>query len=291
MVQRRLPAMTLRKQTSGVQSVRPRKRWGQCFLQDRNIVRKILALAELRADDTVMEIGAGTGVMTALIAEKVKHVLAVEIDPLLVNLLRDRLGNTKNIEIIHGDVLTFDLAGAVKDFLAAKLKVIGNIPYNISTPILFHLLAYRDKISTAILMVQKEVAQRIAAGPGTKDYGIPSVLTAVYARAVSAFTVPPGCFYPEPKVTSAVVRIDFRSEPLGVIEDENLFREVVRLAFANRRKTLMNNLRHSSPLGCSEKDLQGLFEAEGLELRIRGEALMPEQLISLSNRLKSCFLK
>ena len=280
-----LPDITARKTLLDGLPIQPRKRWGQCFLQDRNIVRKIIDLADLQADDTVVEIGAGMGAMTALIAHKVRRVLALEIDARLVRRLREQLATEQNIDIIPADVLNFDLARAAKDVLADQLKVIGNIPYNISTPILFHLIAFRRRISTAVLMVQKEVAQRIAAIPGTKEYGIPSVLTAVYAHAVSAFAVPPGCFHPEPKVMSAVLRIDFRPSPLAFMEDEDLFREVVRLAFGNRRKTLMNNLRHSSRLNYPEQALKLLFEHEGLDERIRGEALTPDQFIALSNAL------
>jgi len=223
--------------------------------------------------------------MTALIAAEAGQVLALEIDPRLVDVLGDQLGHAGNIRIVHGDVLAFDLSQAAKDLAVDKLKIVGNIPYHISTPILFHLLAYRRHISAAILMVQKEVAERISAGPGTKDYGIPSVFTAVYARTALAFTVPAACFYPVPKVTSAVVKLDFREEPLAFIEEEGFFKDVVRLAFANRRKTLMNNLRHWDRLACPQEILDRIFAAEGLDSRIRGEALTPEQFISLSNVL------
>jgi 16S rRNA (adenine1518-N6/adenine1519-N6)-dimethyltransferase len=265
--------------------LRPRKRLGQSFLHDQNIVRRIIALAELQSEDTVVEIGSGLGVMTTLIAARAKQVLALEIDPRLVEVLRHELGHAGNVAIVHTDVLAFDLSRAVKEHALKKIKVMGNIPYNISTPILFHLLEHRHVISSAILMVQKEVADRIAAGPGTKDYGIPSILTAVYACPFCAFAVPSRCFYPEPKVTSAVLRIDFRAEPLAFIEDEPFFKEVVRLSFSSRRKTLFNNLRRYDRHGLSDKGLQDLLHAEGLDIRIRGEALRPEQFISLSNAL------
>lgn len=266
-------------------AVVPRKRLGQSFLQDRNIVGKIVALAGLQPDDGVIEIGAGLGVMTGLIATAARNVIAVEIDPRLVTVLQDTLASIENVQIIHADVLTYDLRQAAQDLSAEKIKVIGNIPYHISTPILFHLLTFRPFISSAVLMMQKEVAERISAGPGTKSYGIPSILMAVYADVSMAFTVPASCFYPAPKVTSAVVKIDFRQEPLDRIANEDFFSKIVHLAFSNRRKTLMNNLKRYPGIPCDEAALQRIFLAEGLDLRIRGEALTPEQFIALSNAL------
>jgi 16S rRNA (adenine1518-N6/adenine1519-N6)-dimethyltransferase len=271
------------RQISRKYDVRPRKRLGQSFLQDLNIVRKIVAVAAIGPDDAVVEIGAGLGVMTALIAAEAKQVLALEIDPQLVGVLRSELSQSGKVDIRHQDVLKFDLAQAARDLSAEKLKIIGNIPYNISTPILFHLLAYRRVISSAVLMVQKEVAERIAAGTGTKSYGIPSVFTGIYTKTVSAFDVPASCFYPVPKVTSAVIRMDFRTEPLAPIEDEVLFKDIVRLAFSNRRKTLLNNLRRNPGLACMEDVLLCWLKEKQLDVRIRGEALTPDQFIALSN--------
>ena len=266
-------------------AVHPRKRLGQSFLQDRNIVTKIVALAGLQADEGVVEIGAGLGVMTGLIAAAARRVMAVEIDPRLVTVLRETLASAENVQIVHTDVLTFDLRQAAQELSEGKIKVIGNIPYHISTPILFHLLAFRQVISSAVLMVQKEVAERICAGPGTKSYGIPSVLVAVYARASLVFSVPASCFYPAPKVTSAVMKIDFRQEPIAPISHEGFFSEIVRLAFGSRRKTLMNNLKRYPPFAGAEQTLQRIIIKEGLDLQIRGEALTPKQFISLSNAL------
>ena len=277
--------MTSPKCISKQYQIRPRKRLGQSFLRDGNVVRKIVASAGLEPVDTVVEIGAGLGVMTAEIAALVKRVLAVEVDPNLIPVLNDVLKDTRNVRIVQQDVLTYDFSQAASELNVERIKILGNIPYSISSPILFHLLDYRRVISRAVLMVQKEVAERICAKAGTKSYGIPSVLTAVYAKTSLAFTVPAGCFYPEPKVTSAVIVIDFRSEPLCLITDEAFFQQIVRLAFSSRRKTLMNNLRHSPNAICSEECLQRILESLGLDLRIRGEALSPEQFIALSNAI------
>ena len=273
------------KQLSKKYRLPPRKRLGQSFLQDGNVVRRIVATAGLGAEDAVVEIGAGQGVMTSVIAAAAGRVVAVEIDPRLVEVLHAELADVKNLTVVHADVLGFDFAQAASDLGVGKIKVLGNIPYNISSPILFRLLEYRAVISTAVLMVQKEVAERVAAGPGTKDYGIPSVLMAVYAERATAFTIPPTCFFPAPKVTSAVLRLDFREEPLARIEDEALFTDLVRTAFGNRRKTLMNNLRHSPRLNLPEERLHAIFDEVGLDPRIRGEALSPEQFIVLANAL------
>ncbi|MDQ5985527.1 MAG: Ribosomal RNA small subunit methyltransferase A [Syntrophus sp. SKADARSKE-3] len=277
--------MTSPRSISKKYKIHPRKRLGQSFLRDGNVVRKIVVSAGLEPVDSVIEIGAGMGVMTAEIAALVKNVLAVEVDPNLILVLNDVLKNTQNVRIVHKDVLTYDLSQAARELDVDKIKILGNIPYSISSPILFHLLDYRRIISRAVLMVQKEVAERICAGVGTKSYGIPSVLTAVYAKATMALTVPAGCFYPEPKVTSAVIVLDFRSEPLCFIADEPFFQQIVRLAFSSRRKTLMNNLRHSRDVMCSEECLQRILESLGIDLRIRGEALSPEQFITLSNAI------
>ena len=277
--------MTSSKKISRVYGVRPRKRLGQCFLHDGHVMRHIVSLADLCSDDTVIEIGAGLGVMTALIAAEAKQVIALEIDPHLLAVLQEQLKKNGNVRIVHTDVLKFDLPQAAQNLSVNKLKVIGNIPYHISTPILFHLIASRRAVSSAVLMVQKEVAERITAGPGTKSYGIPSVYTAVFAHAAYAFTVPASCFHPVPKVTSAVLKIGFRTAPLGFIKDEGLFGEVVHAAFGNRRKTLMNNLRHHRRFTVSEETLRLLFEAQNLDVRIRGEALTPTQFIALSNSL------
>jgi len=265
--------------------VRARKRLGQCFLHDRHIVEKIVALADLGPGDAVVEIGAGAGVMTAPLAARAGSVLAVEIDPRLVQTLSTALSTLGNVTVLQGDILRFDLSRAARDLGVQRIKIVGNIPYNISSPILFHLLTHWRAVDTAVLMMQKEVAQRLCATPGSKDYGIPTVFTAIHTCPTLAFTVAPTCFRPVPKVTSAVVRLDFRKQPLAPITDFGLFQTLVRSAFASRRKTLVNNLRQGLPFPVSQGALRALFETQGLESQIRGEALSPEQFIALANGL------
>ncbi len=271
--------------TGHVAPVRARKRLGQCFLHDRHIVEKILDLADLGPGDTVVEIGAGAGVLTAPLAARARLVLAVEIDPRLVQALSTVLNTLENVTVIQRDILRFDLSQAARDLGVQRLKIVGNIPYNISSPILFHLLAHRQAVDKAILMVQKEVAQRLCAAPGNKDYGIPTVFTAIHTSPTLAFAVAPTCFRPVPRVTSAVVRLDFRKQPLAPIADPDLLQAIVRAAFASRRKTLVNNLRQGLPFSVSQGALKSLFETQGLEAQIRGEALSPEQFIALANGL------
>ncbi len=185
--------------------IRPRKRFGQSFLEDQNMIRRIAALAEATETETVVEIGAGLGFLTTELARSAGKVIALEIDPRLVSALRDRFAGNARVEIVPGDVLAYDFSSASP---GSKIKVIGNIPYHISTPILFRLFEFRRSISAMVLMFQKELADRIMASPGSKAYGIPSVLIARYAATAREMNVPPTCFYPEPGVVSSVLRID-----------------------------------------------------------------------------------
>lgn len=262
--------------------IRPRKRLSQSFLIDPNITSKIAALLDPGPDDTVVEIGSGLGVLTGIIAPRVKKIIAVEIDPGLVEILKSEISRD-NVAIVHEDFLNFDfpeaIGGGAPD--TARVKVIGNVPYNISSAIVFRLLAFRRYISTAVLMFQKEVAERIAAAPGSKDYGIVSVIVQMYSGIRREFVVPPGCFYPRPKVDSAVIRMAFRDEPLVNLLNPELFRELVRTSFARRRKTLLNNLKSSrlNDAGIAEKVLDGC----GIDGRRRAESLSPEEFGILSN--------
>lgn len=219
--------------------IRPRKRLGQSFLEDRNMICRIAALVAPSEDDIVVEIGAGLGVLTAELATKAGRVIALEIDPRLISVLKDRFAGHDRVEIMAGDVLDYDFTSACQ---GGRIKVVGNIPYYISTPILFRLIASRRAIRSMVLMFQRELADRIMAVPGTKDYGIPSVIVSRYARTTRELIVPPTCFFPEPGVVSSVLSFDILEDKTPP-EDELLFAVIVRSAFAHRRKTLWNNLR------------------------------------------------
>lgn len=264
--------------------IRPRKRLSQSFLIDPNITLKIAGLLEPGPADTVVEIGPGLGVLTGIIAPQVKKIIAVEIDPGLVEILKSEISRD-NAAIVHEDFLKFDFPGAVGGGApdSARVKVIGNVPYNISSAIVFRLLEFRHLISTAVLMFQKEVAERIAAGPGSRDYGIVSVIVSMYARIRREFTVPPGCFYPRPKVDSAVVKMTFRDRPLVELENPELFRELVRTSFARRRKTLLNNLKNSR--FNTDGQIESILDYCGIDGRRRAESLSAEEFGLLSNEI------
>jgi 16S rRNA (adenine1518-N6/adenine1519-N6)-dimethyltransferase len=267
--------------------IRPLKRLGQSFLEDRNVINKIISISNIQEDDTVVEIGAGVGIMTELIAEKVRKVIALDIDPIMVGILRERLAGYHQVDVIKGDVLKYDFSSVDHELLSRKIKVIGNIPYNISSQILFHLLAYRQHISSMILMFQKELADRLIASPGTKEYGIPTVLVSMYTECFREMVIPRSCFYPEPKVTSTVMKIIIREKPLMDLNDHDFFVKIVKIAFSKRRKTLLNNLRSSPLLGYSEREVFTALKKSGIDGVRRGETLTTEELGKLSNALYS----
>lgn len=267
--------------------IRPLKRLGQSFLEDINIINKIISISNIQEDDTVVEIGAGVGIMTELIAEKVRKVIALDIDPRMVGILRERLAGYHQVDVIKGDVLQYDFSSVGYELLSRKTKVIGNIPYNISSQILFHLLDYRQHISSMILMFQKELADRLIASPGTKEYGIPTVLVSMYTECFREMVIPRSCFYPEPKVTSAVMKIIIREKPLMDLNDHDFFVKIVKIAFSKRRKTLLNNLRSSPLLGYSEREVVTALKKSGIDGVRRGETLTAEELGKLSNALYS----
>jgi len=269
------PLKTLKKY-----NIHPIKRLGQSFLVDNNITSRIVDSSGIGEGDTVVEIGAGLGAMTAMIAPRVKKIIALEIDPKLVGVLDSELGKMPNIEILHTDVLRYDFSSPLQG--GGKIKVIGNIPYNVSSQILFRLIEFRGHISSATLMLQKEVADRITASPGTKQYGIPSVILSMYAAASRLMTVPATCFYPAPKVDSAVLRMEMRKGPLYTLGDHDIFIETVKAAFSMRRKTLANNLKGMDVVRSKGIEIPSLLVEAGLDGRRRGETLTVEEFGRLS---------
>ena len=255
-------------------NIHPRKRLGQSFLEDKNIIRRIVELAEPAGDETVVEIGAGLGFMTEELAKKAGRVIALEVDPRLVAVLQERFIGQERVEVLQMDVLKYDFSSACS---GERIKVVGNIPYHISSPILFRLLDFRRSISAMLLMFQKELSDRIAAPPGTKNYGIPSVMVARYTRTTCELTVPPTCFYPVPDVVSSVLRLAVRQE--SNLPDEALFAIIVRAAFAQRRKTLWNNLRQ---IGFSDEMVEMVFAESGIDCTRRAETLSVEEFSLLT---------
>jgi len=264
--------------------VRPLKRLGQNFLCDPNILEKIVRIAGVCDTDTVVEIGSGIGVLTALLAGRVRRVIAIEIDRRLVEVLKAELGGVPNVEIVRGDVLVFDFASVRPEGGPGRIRVVGNVPYNLSGPIVLKLLEARESIDRAVLMLQREVAERLAAVPGTKDYGPLSVYVTLYTEARLETRVPASCFVPRPDVESRVIRMDMRREPLCAVDDPALFRDVVRGCFAKRRKTLLNNLRQSV-LPLRPEAVPAVLEELGIDGKRRAETLSVQEFASLSNRI------
>lgn len=247
-------------------------------------MQKIVSLADLKENDVVIEIGAGLGFLTEMIASRSKETVALEVDPFLIEILKDRLSHISNVTIVHTDVLQFNFSGCASS-KAGKVKVIGNIPYHISSQILFHLLSHRESISMMVLMVQKELADRLVAEPGTKEYGIPTIMLSIYTQCSREFIVPGSCFFPAPEIMSSVLKVNVREKPKVEIHDHTFFAQVVRAAFSQRRKTLMNALRSSLSPRFDEDTLNEAFLRSGIDGKRRGETLTPDEFGVLSNTL------
>jgi len=283
--------MTTPKEIINKYEIKPRKKLGQSFLLDGNIIRKIAAAADISTDDIVIEIGSGIGVLTEDLARIAGKVIAVEIDPKLVEVLKEKLAGYDNVEIYAGDILKYDFKALSKKY-KSKVKVIGNVPYNISSPLIFHLLSFRSVIDGFILMLQKEVVQRLVAVPNNKSYGVPSVLLQMFASVEKIFDVPASCFYPRPKVESAVIRGAFLDKPLMELADANFFTQLVKASFAQRRKMLINNLKNSKLLADFEEEkIKEVLTSAGIDGKRRGETLSVMEFGKLSNMLQETMAK
>jgi 16S rRNA (adenine1518-N6/adenine1519-N6)-dimethyltransferase len=268
------------RRASAPRVTRPKKRFGQHFLVSPAVLRGILRLAELTPEDTVLEIGAGTGTLTAALAAKVRQVLAVEVDRDLIPPLRRRFAGQPHVRIIHADALRFDFAQ-----LTAPCKVVANLPYGTATAILMRLLAQRRRISLAVVMLQREVAARLCATPGTKAYGSLTLTAQWYATVYKGFQVPPSAFSPAPKVMSSVVKIIPHAQPPLAVRDEALLFRLIRAAFAQRRKTLLNALAAALRPQVEPAVLAQTLRAAGLDGRRRGETLTLAEFARLADAL------
>ena len=277
--------MTTPKEILRQYGIKPNKRLGQSFLIDINVINRIVDAANIYQEDIVVEIGAGIGVLTESIVQKAKRVIAVEIDRNLVEVLKDKLGGYDNVEVHCGDILKFDFNSVAKAH-NSKIKIIGNVPYNISSPLIFRLLSFRPVISDFMLMLQKEIVQRLVSIPNNKIYGVPSVILQMFASVEKIFDVPSACFYPQPKVESAVIRGAFREKPFVHLQNEIFFTGLVKALFAQRRKMLINNLKNATFLeGLSDDDLKEALKSAGIDGQRRGETLSVEEFGYLSNIL------
>ena len=260
------------------------KKFGQNFLIDTHVLEKIIAAADVTKDDFVLEIGPGIGTMTQYLCEHARAVAAVEIDKNLIPILGDTLGAYDNVEIINQDILKVDIRKLADEKNGGRpIKVVANLPYYITTPIIMGLFESHVPIDSITVMVQKEVADRMQVGPGTKDYGALSLAVQYYAAPEIVAIVPPNCFMPRPKVGSAVIRLTRHKEPPVQVEDEKLMFRIIRASFNQRRKTLANGLKNSGELTLSKEVIKESITELGVPVTIRGEALSLAQFAELSN--------
>ncbi len=262
------------------------KKFGQNFLIDTHVLDKIIRAADIGKEDMVLEIGPGIGTMTQYLAEAAGKVITVEIDRNLIPILEDTLGSYENVRIINEDVLKLDLKKLVQEENGGKpVKVVANLPYYITTPIIMGLFEGDVPVSSVTVMVQKEVAERMKSAPGNKDYGALSLAVQYYADTYLVANVPPNCFMPRPKVGSAVIRLTRHERPPVEAEDEKLMFDIIRAAFNQRRKTLANGLNNSDKLDFTKETIVNTIERLGKGTGVRGEALTLKEFADLSNYL------
>ncbi len=262
------------------------KKFGQNFLIDDHVLTKIMDGANVTKDDFVLEIGPGIGTMTQYLAERARQVLAVEIDTKLLPILEETLAPYDNVEMLNNDILKVDMNEIANKYNNGKpIKVVANLPYYITTPIIMGLFESGVPIDNITVMVQKEVADRMQVGPGTKDYGALSLAVQYYAEPYIIANVPPNCFIPRPNVGSAVIRLTRHQEPPVQVKDEKLMFRIIRASFNQRRKTLQNGLNNAQDLSFSKEEIVRAIESIGLKATVRGEALTLEEFAKLSDAL------
>lgn len=260
------------------------KRFGQNFLIDAHVLEKIVSAAGITKDDCVLEIGPGIGTMTQYLAESAGQVIAVEIDTNLLPILADTLKDYSNVKVINQDILKVDINELVKEYNNGRpIKVVANLPYYITTPIIMGLFESNVPIDNITVMVQKEVADRMQVGPGSKDYGALSLAVQYYASPYIVANVPPNCFIPRPNVGSAVIRLTRYKEPPVQVNDPKLMFKLIRASFNQRRKTLQNGLNNSPEISFSKEEIAKAIESLGVSPSVRGEALSLEQFAQLAN--------
>lgn len=264
---------------------RMQKKYGQNFLIDANILAKIVEAAQITKEDHVLEIGPGIGTMTQYLAEAAGWVTAVEIDRDLIPILEETLSSYDNVKILCGDILKVDLSALAKEHGGRPLKVVANLPYYITTPIIMALFESRIPLASITVMVQSEVADRMQTGPGSKDYGALSLAVQYYAKPEIVARVPASCFLPRPNVDSTVVRLTKYEKPPVEVADEAFLFAVIRASFNQRRKTLVNGLANAGGLGVTRGQVETVLEEMGISTMVRGETFTLERFAELSDRL------
>ncbi len=263
------------------------KKYGQNFLIDARVLDKIIAAAEIGPEDCVLEIGPGIGTMTQYLAEQAGKVIAVEIDDKLIPILQETLKDYDNVRIIHQDVMKLDLNElAATENHGKPMKVVANLPYYITTPIIMGLFEQNVPLQNITVMVQKEVADRMQVGPGTKEYGALSLAVQYYAKPYIVANVPPNCFIPRPNVASAVIRLTRYTEPPVAVKNEKLMFQLIRASFNQRRKTLVNGIGNAAQLNYTKEQVQQALERMGASPTVRGETFTLEDFARLSDTLE-----
>ena len=262
------------------------KKFGQNFLIDTHVLDKIISSAEVTKEDCVLEIGPGIGTMTQYLAENAREVIAVEIDKMLIPILEDTLSEYDNVTVINEDILKVDINKIARERNGGKpIKVVANLPYYITTPIIMGLFESGVPLHSITIMVQKEVADRMQVGPGTKDYGALSLAVQYYAKPQIVANVPPNCFMPRPNVGSAVIRLDrYENPPVKVCDEKKMF-AIIRAVFNQRRKTMVNSLSNAPELGIEKETITGVLEAMGETPTVRGETFTLEKFAEFTNRV------
>ena len=262
------------------------KRFGQNFLIDTRVLDRIIEASEITKDDFVLEIGPGIGTMTQYLADAAREVTAVEIDDALIPILQDTLKEWDNVAVIHGDILKTDIRKIADEKNQGRpIKVVANLPYYITTPIIMGLFESHVPVDSITVMVQKEVADRMQTGPGSKDYGALSLAVQYYAKPEIVANVPPNCFMPRPKVGSAVIRLTCHQEKPVQVQDEKLMFNIIRASFNQRRKTLANGLKNAATLDFTKEEVEAAIDALGKGASVRGETLTLEEFARLSDLL------
>lgn len=264
-----------------------KKKFGQNFLIDPHVLDKIVDAAQITKDDFVLEIGPGIGTLTQYLCENARQVLAVEIDDKLIPILKETLQPYDNVEVLHGDILKQDIQQIADTYNDGKpIKVVANLPYYITAPIIMGLFESHVPLANVTVMVQKEVADRMKAEPGTKDYGALSLAVQYYAKPYIAAFVPPNCFMPRPNVGSAVIRLDCLARVPVEVHNEKLMFRLIRASFNQRRKTLQNGIANSAELSFTKEQAARAIEQAGFDVRIRGEKLGLEEFARLADELE-----
>ncbi|MBU6392092.1 MAG: ribosomal RNA small subunit methyltransferase A [Planctomycetota bacterium] len=281
------------KQIFSQRGITPNKRFGQNFLIDQNTLLSIPDIAELNENDVILEIGTGTGGLTRLLAERSRHVFTVEVDRKLFGMASDILKLYKNVTLVNVNILKTKhelnpdiptlILNWLREYNQTSIKVVSNLPYNISTPVIINLLESDLPVKLMVLMLQKEITERMAAIPGTREYGILSIITQLFSKVEIVKTLSPGVFWPRPEVYSALVKVSVHKEKFsGRITDYSFFKKIIHAIFTSRRKTLLNSLENLKLPNILREDLKGIIRNMQLDERVRGEVLSLEQLICLS---------